>query len=57
MKKLIALTLTLALALCALAVPAMAEEAPVWKEGILSMLNMSEEEAANFVTAQLLLAA
>lgn len=57
MKKLISLTLTLALALCALAVPAMAEEAPVWKEGILSMLNMSEEEAANFVTAQLLLAA
>lgn len=57
MKKLLSLTLALMLALCALAVPAMAEEAPARKMGMLTMLNVSEEETAGFNLAQILLVA
>ena len=43
MKRLVSLALVMALALCALVVPAMAEEVVI-KEGVLSMLNWTEEE-------------
>ena len=46
MKKLVTLTLALMIALLAL-LPAMAEETYTVKSGVLSMLNVSEEEMAN----------
>ena len=52
MKKLISLTLALLLALSTLLLPAMAEETPTIKVGMLSMLNWTEEEMADFRTAR-----
>ena len=57
MKKLISLILALMLAPCALAVPAMAEEALAMKLGMLTMLNMTEEEIANFNLVRVVLTA
>ena len=57
MKKLISLILALMLAPCALAVPAMAEEALAMKLGMLTMLNMTEEETANFNLVRVVLTA
>ena len=57
MKKFLSLTLALMLALCALAVPTMAEEVVV-KEGVLTSLNWTEEElesASNIVVPMLIL--
>lgn len=55
MKKLVSLTMALMLALAALAVPAMAEENFVGKVGVLTMLNMTEEEMEGIVAAQMML--
>ena len=55
MKKLVSLTLALLLALCAL-LPAMAEETDIRKLGVLSMLNLTEEEMANYRQARGLIA-
>jgi hypothetical protein len=48
MKRLVSLTLALMLALCALAVPTMAEEVVV-KEGVLSQLNWTDEELETWI--------
>ena len=53
MKKLLSLTLALIMALTLLILPAAAEQAPqiVLRYGVLSMLNMPEEEMANYMIA------
>ena len=51
MKKLVSLTLALLIALLAL-LPAMAEEVPTIRCGVLSMLNLTEEEMLNYRTAR-----
>ena len=55
MKKLISLTLALMIALCAL-LPAIAEETRTLKFGVLSMLNVTEEEMLNYRKARILIA-
>ena len=55
MKKLVSLTLALLIALLAL-LPAMAEETDIRKLGVLSMLNLTEEEMANYRQARGLIA-
>ena len=56
MKKLVSLTLALLLALTALAIPAMAEAKVSPKVGMLTMLNITEEEMVQVQKAQGLLA-
>ena len=51
MKKLVSLTLALLLALCMM-LPAMAEEPPTVRCGVLSMLNVTEEEMVNYKKAR-----
>ena len=51
MKKCVALTLALLIALLAL-LPAMAEEVPTIRCGVLSMLNVNEEEIVNYKMAR-----
>ena len=55
MKKLISLTLVLILAMTALIVPATAEETRVIKVGVLTMLNIPEEEMAVITRARSIL--
>ena len=54
MKKLVALTLALLIALLAL-LPAVAEEVPTIRQGVLSMLNVSEAEMVNYKKARILI--
>lgn len=52
MKKLVSLALALLLALTAFIIPAMAEEVTVIRSGMLTQLNMTEDEMVNYINAQ-----
>jgi hypothetical protein len=53
MKKLVSLTLALMIALLAL-LPAMAEDVPTVRHGVLSMLNVTEDEMLRYQNARIL---
>ena len=55
MKKIVSLALALLMALTACALPTLAEQAPVVKAGVLTMLNLTEEDARSFMQATELL--
>jgi len=54
-KKIVSLALALLMALTACALPTLAEQAPVVKAGVLTMLNLTEEDARSFMQATELL--